>query len=70
MQPTMKKLFKVDIPYWKNKQYEIALLKRIEGQKKDWYCSFMRMDRLTDIPGYEEEWGIKEISYLTLWKNY
>lgn len=65
-----KTYFDFELPYSKNRRFSLALMKFANKEKYRLQLSFHTAHKLTYIPGYEDEWGIKRMRHFILWKNY
>ena len=66
----LKYIFEFGFPYWKDKSLDIILFWRYGNKyKKELVLSIWKNRRLTDISGYEDEWGTRSWKHIALWKR-
>ena len=65
-----KTYFDFELPYFKDRRFGLALIRFNHKEKSRLQLSFHTAHRLTDITGYEDDWGFKKMKHLILWKNY
>lgn len=67
----IKRFFDFNSIAIRNKKVNFCLYERNnEKGKRDINLSIMELSKLVDCPGYENDWGIGRIKFITIWKNY
>ena len=70
METSIKYLLRFQTPPLRGRSTRVSFYKRSKKDKKEYNISIMKLTKLRDIPGYENDWGIKDTKIKTIWKNY
>jgi hypothetical protein len=66
MDNKVKRIFCIKIPYSINKYLEFTLYDFVDEKRHIIKLSIWKTRKLTDIPGYEDEWGGIPLKHITL----
>ena len=62
--------FNFELHYFKNSRFGLALIKFSHEGKSRLQLSFHTAHKLIHITNYEDDWGLRKMKHLILWKNY